>query len=81
MAAPLAARAGELGMLAADLAAEVAGYVDDLVADPLRLEAVGERRAQLAGLTRGYGPRSGVTMFCTPRRAMFSPMNDVTPAA
>jgi len=56
VAAPLAARAVELGMLAADLAAEVAGYVDDLVADPLRLEAVGERRAQLAGLTRRYGP-------------------------
>ncbi|MHA6524658.1 DNA repair protein RecN [Tessaracoccus sp. G1721] len=55
VAAPLAARAVELGMLAADLAAEVAGYVDDLVADPLRLEAVGERRAQLAGLTRRYG--------------------------
>ena len=55
LARPLAARAVELGMLANDLAAEVAGYVDDLVADPLRLEAVGERRAQLAGLTRRYG--------------------------
>ncbi|WP_331715820.1 DNA repair protein RecN [Tessaracoccus coleopterorum] len=52
----LASRATELGMLATDLAAEVAGYVDDLVADPLRLEAVGERRQQLAGLTRKYGP-------------------------
>ncbi len=55
LARPLAARAVELGMLANDLAAEVAGYLDDLVADPLRLEAVGERRAQLAGLTRKYG--------------------------
>lgn len=51
----LSSRATELGMLATDLAAEVAGYVDDLVADPLRLEAVGERRQQLAGLTRKYG--------------------------
>lgn len=55
----LAARAVEVGMLAADLAADVAGYADDLVADPLRLEAVGERRAQLAALTRKYGPTLG----------------------
>ena len=54
-AAQLSARATELGMLATDLAAEVAGYLDDLVADPARLEAVGERRQQLAGLTRKYG--------------------------
>jgi DNA repair protein RecN (Recombination protein N) len=42
-------------MLAADLAADVAGYLADLVADPLRLQAIGERRAELAGLTRKYG--------------------------
>lgn len=54
-AAGLAGRAVELAMLAGDLAADVAGYVDDLVADPLRLEAVGERRGALAGLTRKYG--------------------------
>ncbi|SHJ71208.1 DNA repair protein RecN (Recombination protein N) [Tessaracoccus bendigoensis DSM 12906] len=51
----LASRATELGMFATDLAADVAGYLDDLVADPLRLEAVGLRRQQLAGLTRKYG--------------------------
>ena len=51
----LSSRATELGMLAADLAADVAGYLADLVADPLRLQAVGERRAGLAGLTRKYG--------------------------
>ena len=54
-AAALANRAVELTMLAGDLAADVAGYVADLVADPLRLEAVGQRRAALAGLTRKYG--------------------------
>ncbi|MBB1510264.1 DNA repair protein RecN [Tessaracoccus sp. MC1756] len=54
-AALLASRAVELTMLAGDLAADVAGYVDDLVADPLRLEAVGQRRGALAGLTRKYG--------------------------
>ncbi len=51
----LSARATELSMLAADLAADVAGYLDDLVADPLRLESVTGRRAELAGLTRKYG--------------------------
>jgi DNA repair protein RecN (Recombination protein N) len=51
----LSSRATELGMLAADLAADVAGYLADLVADPLRLQAIGERRAELAGLTRKYG--------------------------
>lgn len=51
----LSGRATELGMLAADLAADVAGYLADLVADPLRLQAIGERRAELAGLTRKYG--------------------------
>ncbi|MBB1484952.1 DNA repair protein RecN [Tessaracoccus sp. MC1865] len=54
-AALLASRAVELTMLAGDLAADVAGYVEDLVADPLRLEAVGQRRGALAGLTRKYG--------------------------
>ncbi|GAA4888872.1 DNA repair protein RecN [Tessaracoccus lubricantis] len=54
-AAALAGRAVELTMLAGELAADVAGYVDDLVADPLRLEAVGQRRGALAGLTRKYG--------------------------
>lgn len=52
----LAGRAVELTMLAGDLAADVARYVEDLVPDPLRLEAVGQRRALLAGLTRKYGP-------------------------
>ncbi|HJE51804.1 MAG TPA: DNA repair protein RecN [Tessaracoccus flavescens] len=55
VAAPLAARAAEVSMLVNDLAAELASYLADLVADPLRLEAVGERRAQLANLTRKYG--------------------------
>ena len=51
----LTSQASELAMLAADLAADLAGYLDDLVADPLRLQTVGERRQQLAGLTRKYG--------------------------
>lgn len=38
-----------------DLAAQVASYLADLDADPLRLEAVTTRRAELAALTRKYG--------------------------
>ncbi len=38
-----------------DLAAEVASYLADLDADPLRLETITSRRAALSGLTRKYG--------------------------
>ncbi|MEU9720503.1 DNA repair protein RecN [Streptomyces sp. NPDC047976] len=51
----LADRIGELGILLADVAGELAGYADDLDADPLRLAAVEERRAALTQLTRKYG--------------------------
>ncbi|WP_431776816.1 DNA repair protein RecN [Streptomyces cucumeris] len=53
--AGLADRIGEVGILLADVAQELAGYADDLDADPLRLAAVEERRAALTQLTRKYG--------------------------
>ncbi len=53
--AALADRIGELGILLGDVAGELAGYADDLDADPLRLAAVEERRAALNALTRKYG--------------------------
>ncbi|MFJ3978751.1 DNA repair protein RecN [Streptomyces sp. NPDC090021] len=53
--AALAERIGELGILLSDVAGELAGYADDLDADPLRLAAVEERRAALTQLTRKYG--------------------------
>ncbi|MFB9466027.1 DNA repair protein RecN [Streptomyces cinereospinus] len=53
--AALADRIGEIGILLGDVAGELAGYADDLDADPLRLAAVEERRAALTGLTRKYG--------------------------
>ncbi len=53
--ATLADRLGEIGILAADVAGELAGYADNLDADPRRLAAVEERRAALAQLTRKYG--------------------------
>ncbi|WP_307037540.1 DNA repair protein RecN [Streptomyces canus] len=51
----LADRIGEIGILLGDVAGELAGYADDLDADPLRLAAVEERRAALTALTRKYG--------------------------
>ncbi|UQA98053.1 DNA repair protein RecN [Streptomyces halobius] len=51
----LAERLGEIGILMADVAGELASYADGLDADPLRLAAVEERRAALTHLTRKYG--------------------------
>lgn len=53
--ASLTDRIGEIGILLGDVAGELAGYADDLDADPLRLAAVEERRASLNALTRKYG--------------------------
>ncbi|WP_413756550.1 DNA repair protein RecN [Streptomyces sp. MMBL 11-3] len=52
--AALAGRLGEIGILLGDVAGELAGYADDLDADPLRLAAVEERRAALTALVRKY---------------------------
>ena len=53
--AALGGRAAEAGYLLADVAADLAGYLQDLAADPLRLDAVERRRAELATLTRTHG--------------------------
>ncbi|WP_370153532.1 DNA repair protein RecN [Streptacidiphilus sp. EB129] len=52
--AALADRLGEVGYLLSDIAQDLAGYADDLDADPARLAAVEERRAVLAHLVRKY---------------------------
>ncbi|GLF96129.1 DNA repair protein RecN [Streptomyces yaizuensis] len=54
--AALADRVGEISILLADVAGELAGYADLLDADPRRLAAVEDRRAALNGLIRKYGP-------------------------
>ncbi len=56
LAEELSLRAQEAQFLVDDVAAAVASYSADLVSDPVRLDAVGQRRAQLAGLMRKYGP-------------------------
>ncbi|MFK8845811.1 DNA repair protein RecN [Streptomyces sp. Ac-502] len=53
--AALTERLGEIGILMADVAGELASYADGLDADPLRLAAVEERRAALTHLMRKYG--------------------------
>jgi DNA repair protein RecN (Recombination protein N) len=53
--ADLGTRVAEVGYLLADVSTELSGYLQDLQADPLRLAAVQERRAQLTTLTRSYG--------------------------
>jgi DNA repair protein RecN (Recombination protein N) len=50
----LAVRLAEAASLVADVAGELASYLDNLDADPARLQAVYERRAELRGLTRKY---------------------------
>ncbi|MER6914734.1 DNA repair protein RecN [Streptomyces sp. NPDC000594] len=53
--AALADRVGEISILFGDVAGELAGYADQLDADPRRLAVVEERRAALTGLIRKYG--------------------------
>ncbi|GAA0288540.1 DNA repair protein RecN [Kineococcus aurantiacus] len=52
--AGLAARAEEVSYLLADLSTEIAAYAQSLEADPLRLQVVEERRAQLNTLVRRH---------------------------
>jgi DNA repair protein RecN (Recombination protein N) len=51
----LATRLSEASYLISDIAAELASYADSVEADPLRLAAVQDRRAELTRLIRSYG--------------------------
>ncbi|WP_285494040.1 DNA repair protein RecN [Actinomadura sp. NBRC 104425] len=53
--AGLADRLAEAGYLVADVGTELAAYGESVDADPARLAAVQERRAELTALTRKYG--------------------------
>ncbi len=54
-AAQLSERAAELAALAGDLAGELSSYLADLTGDPVRLEWIESRLAELKTLTRKYG--------------------------
>jgi len=51
----LAGRVGEAAYLLSDVATELASYAQSIEADPARLSAVQERRAELTRLVRAYG--------------------------
>lgn len=53
--AGLLGRVAEVSYLVADVTTELSAYVADLQADPARLDAVQQRRAELAGLARTRG--------------------------
>ncbi len=53
--AGLAARLSEASYLVSDIGAELASYLQSVEADPARLAAVQQRRAELTRLIRGYG--------------------------
>ncbi|MCP2339069.1 DNA repair protein RecN [Actinomadura rupiterrae] len=53
--AALADRLAEAGYLVSDVATDLAAYAESVDADPARLAAVQERRADLTGLVRKYG--------------------------
>jgi DNA repair protein RecN (Recombination protein N) len=53
--AALATRVSETAYLVSDVATELASYAQSVEADPARLAAVQERRADLARLVRAYG--------------------------
>ncbi|MCC2308717.1 DNA repair protein RecN [Cellulomonas chengniuliangii] len=53
--AALATRVAEAGYLLTDAATDLASYLEDLQADPARLDQAQRRRAELASLTRSYG--------------------------
>ncbi|NUR85116.1 MAG: DNA repair protein RecN, partial [Nonomuraea sp.] len=56
--ASVADRLTEAGYLIADVATDLAAYAESIEADPARLAAVQERRAQLTGLIRKYAEDS-----------------------
>ncbi|WP_141585949.1 DNA repair protein RecN [Actinomadura sp. WMMA1423] len=57
--AALADRLTEAGYLVSDVGTDLASYAESVDADPARLAAVQERRAELTALTRKYGGTEG----------------------
>jgi len=57
----VAGRLSEAAYLIADVAGELASYIQSIDADPARLAVVQERRAALTRLIRAYGPGGSAT--------------------
>jgi DNA repair protein RecN (Recombination protein N) len=59
--AALGARVSEAAYLVSDVAADLASYAQSVEADPVRLAAVQERRAELTRLIRQFGDAARIT--------------------
>jgi DNA repair protein RecN (Recombination protein N) len=76
----LAARLSEASYLVSDIAAELASYANSIEADPVRLAAVQDRRAELTRLIRTYGA-APVPQAADGDRDTLSSGDNRTPAA
>jgi DNA repair protein RecN (Recombination protein N) len=73
----LTTRLAEASYQLADIAADVAGYVDQLEADPARLAVVQDRIAKLSGLTKRYGSNiSDVLAWADEARTRLAALGD-----
>ncbi|MGN6472402.1 MAG: DNA repair protein RecN [Mycobacteriales bacterium] len=73
----MAARLAEASYQLADVAADVASYLDQLEADPTRLAVAQERIAKLSGLTKRYGADiAGVLAWADEARARLDALGD-----
>jgi DNA repair protein RecN (Recombination protein N) len=71
--AALGTRVSEAAYLLSDVATELASYAQSIEADPARLAAVQERRAELARLVRAYGSGALPGPAPSPKRAGAGP--------
>ncbi len=73
----ITARLAEAAYQLSDVAADLAGYLDGLEADPDRFAVVQERIAKLTALTRRYGPDiSGVLAWADQARSRLDSLAD-----
>lgn len=70
LAEPMVEAVRQVRILLDDLTSETARYLDQVEADPHRLEAVIARRAALAGLTRKYGETVDEVLAWASRNAL-----------
>jgi DNA repair protein RecN (Recombination protein N) len=73
----LTTRLAEAAYQLSDVAADIAGYLEQLEADPARLAVVQDRIAKLTGLTKRYGPDvAGVLAWADEARARLETLGD-----
>ncbi|MGO8885354.1 MAG: DNA repair protein RecN [Streptosporangiaceae bacterium] len=75
--AALTGRVSEALYLVSDVAADLASYAQSIEADPARLAAVQERRAELSRLIRTYGP-AGAEALAAPGELPVQPAGELS---